>query len=178
MKTNKILAATLVILASIACGPTINTTPQNYQIANQSVTFAPPPEDSWSKQKVDNSILVRYVNKNNDQKFLSIASVDMKEITSWSENPEKTKRTVRDLQDQILKRSDGHILKQKQIKLGGEDALQLIYTYNEGTIPTWGCQIYAFHKKKLWCLACSSPDAERDEAEAIIEHVVKTFKFN
>ena len=178
MKTNKILAATLVILASVACGPTINTTPQNYQIASQSVTFAPPPEENWIKQNVDNSILVRYIGKNNDKKFLSVASVDMREITSWSDDPEKTKTVVRDLQNQIMKRSDGNILKQRQVKLSGEDALELTYTYNEGTIPTWGCQLYAFHQKKLWCITCSAPESEKDEAEAVIKHVVKTFKFN
>lgn len=178
MRIDKFLAVTLIMLASLACGPTINTAPQNYKIANQNVTFAPPPEDSWTKQQVDNSILVRYVNKNNEQKFFSVASVDMKEITSWSENPEKTKTVVRDLQNQIMKRSGGNILKQRQVKLGGEDALQLIYTYNEGSTPTWGCQLYAFHQKKLWCLACSAPETDKAEAEAIINHVVKTFVFN
>ena len=99
-------------------------------------------------------------------------------MTSWSENPEATAELTRKFQNQILKRSESEIIKQKEVKLDGEIALQLTYTYLEGTTKVWGQQLYAFHDKLLWNIACSSSQANQAEAEAAFKHVVKTFKFN
>ncbi len=177
-------AAVVCLLCAVGCsGPQISTQPQNYKINAKSVTFAPPPAEIWRQQKdaqeaKEGEQVVRYTAIKDPEQFVSVTSVNLGTMTSWSENPEATAELTRKFQNQILKRSESKILKQKEVKLDGEIALQLTYTYLEGTTEVWGQQLYAFHNKLLWNIACSSSKSNQGEAEAAFKHVVDTFKFN
>lgn len=181
----KLSAALLLVTGLWACGPDIKTAPQDFQLAGQKIVFAPPP-DTWNRQdnkaekadpKSGEPAVLRYISKADPDQFVSVASVSFGDMTGWSQDPKKTEEVVRSLQNQILKRSEAKILKQEQTTLSGEDALQLTYTYLEGTTRTWGSQVYAFHDKKLWNISCSCAEKSQSETEAVLKHILKTFKF-
>ncbi|MGM9999107.1 MAG: PsbP-related protein [Candidatus Bruticola sp.] len=176
--------ALLCLLCALGCSDSkISTQPQTYQINAQKVTFAPPPAEIWHKQPgaaqdKEGEQVVRYIAIKDPEQFISVTSVNLGSMTSWGDNLEATVDLTRKFQNQILKRSESKILQQKEVKLDGEVALQLTYTYLEGTNKVWGQQLYAFHNKLLWNIACSSSQTNKNEAEAAFKHVVKTFKFN
>ncbi|MGM9991883.1 MAG: PsbP-related protein [Candidatus Bruticola sp.] len=179
----KSLAALCLIFAFGCSDSKIATQPQTYQINAQKVTFAPPPSEIWHKQESpsqnkEGEQVVRYTAIKDPEQFISVTSVNLGSMTSWSEDPNATAELTRKFQNQILKRSESEILKQKEVKLDGEIALQLTYTYLEGTNKVWGQQLYAFHNKLLWNIACSSSQTNKSEAEEAFKHVVKTFKFD
>lgn len=181
--------ALLCLAGAVGCngGPAIDTQPQDFKISGKTAQFAPPPAENWKDESVasdpkakdtkGDKLLVRYVNNSSDAKFLSVTAVDLGTMTSWAEDPKATADLTRKFQDQILKRSDSKIIKQKQITLDGETALQLTYSYLEGTTKLWGSQIYVFHDKLLWNISISSPEEDHAEAEAVFKHTIDTFKF-
>ncbi|MBQ7502393.1 hypothetical protein IJT93_06730 [bacterium] len=178
-------AAVLLFTSLSACGPSITTAPRDFQLGEQKIVLAPPP-DNWECQnskpekiesKSGEPAVLRYISKADPGQFISVASVSFGDMTGWSQDPKKTEEVVRGFQNQILKRSEAQILAQKQISLSGEDALQLTYTYLEGTTKVWGSQVYAFHEKKLWNISCSCAEKNRSETEAVLKHVLKTFEF-
>ena len=187
----KFSAVLLLVTSLWACGPSIKTEPQDFQLAGQKIVFAPPP-DTWVCQdnKSENAAkdkkadsqsgepaVLRYISKSDPDQFVSIASLSFGDMTGWSQDPKKTEEVVRSLQNQILKRSEAKILRQEQTTLNGEDALQLTYTYLEGTTKVWGSQVYAFHNKKLWNISSSCAEKSHGETEAVLKHILKTFEF-
>ena len=105
-------AAVVCLLCAVGCsGPQISTQPQNYKINAKSVTFAPPPAEIWRQQKdaqeaKDGEQVVRYTAIKDPEQFVSVTSVNLGTMTSWSENPEATAELTRKFQNQILKRSE------------------------------------------------------------------------
>ncbi len=173
---------TVFTLAACLCGAlgcSNNLPTQTYDLGQQKVVFAAPPSENWQQDKVknikDEPAVVRYSAVKDPNQFIVVSSTDMGGMTSWTDKS-ATEDLTRKLQNNIMKRSEAEI-RQRETKLGGETALQLTFTYLEGTTRVWGSQVYAFHNKLLWNVSCSCPESERNGTEKTFNNILSTFEF-
>ena len=168
--------------AKVAMAP-----PETFDISGQSVTFAPPP-DSWGSKNIasippeDNAgnktpdTVISYTPKMPNSS-LTISGLVNWPQASWEEDQEATNSFTRQVQNQILKRSQGEIVKQRQTKLGGETALELEVRFNEATTLMHGKQIYAIHNKTLMVVSLNVPEDKWKENASVYDQLVKSWQF-
>lgn len=188
MKLAKLIGIALgVLLLATACSSyDITTTPESYKLSGQRVSFCPPPA-TWTKYTQELPRRSAPANTATDTVLrfspgwpdghITITALGNWEVSSWEENPEKTKELVRTLQDQILKRDNAKITKQSETKLAGITALRLDFTYKEGPSAVMGSQVYAVRNKTFWSLSMLAPEVNYKEGLAVFDNLVDTFKF-
>lgn len=184
-----------------ACSSSPATPPEKFTLAGQAVEFSPPPA-TWSKttQEVPRSWDIApsatAPQKPEDLKTRELPGGDVVRFTpswpdglltvsaladwtmkSWAEDPEKTKAHVEHLQDQVLKRTDGKILRQVESKLGGETALRMEFRYMDGTREMKGVQVHALHQGAYWSVALLCPADHYREGVSVFDVLVDSFKF-
>lgn len=178
--------ATLLTLS--ACSSGSGGAPEKFTLAGQAVQFAPPTA-SWTRDVQDlptsagpspaassGGTVVRFKPSWPDG-HLTVSALADWSMKSWAENPEKTKAHVEHLQTQVIKREEGRITRQSQVKLGGEDALRMEFQYKEGVRMMKGLQVHAIHQGTYWTVAVLAPEENYREAASAFETVVSSFSF-
>ncbi len=170
-----------------ACTSTPSGTPEKFTLAGQAVQFAPPTA-SWTRDvqqlpaagpspaATAGGTVVRFKPSWPDG-HLTVSALANWSMKSWAEDPEKTKAHVEHLQTQIVKREEGRITRQSQVKLGGEDALRLEFQYKEGVRLMKGLQVHALHQGTYWTVALLCPEENFPEAASAFEALVSSLSF-
>ena len=162
--------------------------PETFDISGQKITFSPPP-DTWGNKNVASLPQEGNTkNKTPDTVISFVPELPYSSLTisgmtdwpqaSWEENQEATNEFTQQVQNQVLKRSKGEIIKQRQTKLGGETALELEVRYTEATTPMHGKQIYAIHNKTMMIVSLNVPEEKWNDNASVYEQLVKSWKFN
>ena len=184
------IGAICMIAASLflsACQPqAAMAPPETFEISSQQVTFTPPAE-SWGEKKI-----ASLPHDGNDQKTpdtvvsfippipnssLTVSGMGNWPQSSWEENQEATNDFTRQIQTNILKRSQGEIIKQRTAHLDGEPALELEVRYLEATTLMHGKQLYAIHNKTMWVIALNVPEDKWKEHASIYDQLIDSWKF-
>lgn len=185
------LALSLLLGLAACSSKTTESIPKSSTLSGIKVHYSAPPSASWTEsvqqlpratasaspvanQQTDT--LIRYT-PTWANSFLTISALGNWEFASWEEDPEKTNDLVRSLQDQILKRTDGKIVEQKQTTLGKETALLLNFTYLEATTPMHGMQVFAIHDKTFISIALTCPEANYKDSEPVFNTIMTSFRF-
>ncbi len=185
-----LVLALAALLALSACTSSPGGTPEKFTLAGQSVEFAPP-ATPWTRDVQElpaatapspgtgsgsGGTVIRFKPSWPDS-HLTVSALANWSMKSWAEDPEKTKAHVEHLQTQIVKREEGQITRQSQVKLGGEDALRLEFQYKEGVRMMKGLQVHAIHQGAYWTVALLCPEENFKEGAAAFEALVDSFKF-
>ncbi|MDO5297000.1 MAG: hypothetical protein Q4F00_10320 [bacterium] len=187
------LGVTLCLAAMLflsACQAKVTMAPpETFDISGQKITFAPPP-DSWGSKTIAS---IPPENSGSNSKTpetvvsfkpdfpnssLTVSGLVNWPQASWDENQEETNKFTEQVQNQILKRSQGEIVKQRQTKLDNEIALELEVRYMDATTPMHGKQIYAIHNKTLMVISLNVPEDKWNENASVYDQLVKSWKFN
>lgn len=177
-----------VLLLLCACQKSVEMGPlETFDMAGQKISFTPPldswgerqitsiPQDENAKNQASNTVIS--FSPHMPGSGLSISGLPNWSQESWEADQKATDDFTRQIQDQILKRSNGKIIKQRQTELGGAAALELEVSYSEGTQDMHGKQIYAIHNKTMWIVAMNVPEANWKDNAQIYEQIVSSWKF-
>ena len=181
------LLAALLLLVGCQKAATMSP-PEQFEMAGQKVTFAPPPE-SWGNKKVTAmphegaqkdshpDTVVSY-DPAWDGASLTISGLSGWQQDSWEADQEATNAFTRQIQDQVLKRTNGEIVNQRQSTLGDEPALELEVRYQEASKMMHGKQIYAIHNHAMWIVSLNVPEEHWRESNSVYSQLVASWKFN